>query len=378
MLMIQALFWVSVCCVMYAYLGYPLLLQLLSWGRLNRRALLDQTSWCPTVSMIIPVHNEEKRIIAKVDNTKALRYPAGSLQVIFVSDGSTDRTAELIRSHAGDAMELIELSDRGGKAAALNAGIARARHDLIVFSDAAIALEPAALETIVRPFVDPTIGCVSGEDHIGESGGESWYGRYELAIRRLESNLHSIVGASGSFYAQRRRLCGPFQEGMAPDFLSVLRTVAAGYRAVTEPGAVGIMTSVKDVRQEFERKVRTLIRGMTTLFAHAGMLNPWRYGTFAFELLSHKVLRWSVPFFLAGAWASSAALLSTPWFLFCFVAQTAFYGAALLAFWGWAGLRASLFGKVTLYFSMVNAAIVVAWFRYGSGVRQELWTPSQR
>ncbi|MDP3597103.1 MAG: glycosyltransferase family 2 protein, partial [Nitrospirota bacterium] len=255
---IEVLFWLSVFGVVYPYLGYPVVLWVLGrfLGRQGRREH-EEASFYPSVSMIIPVCNEEARIERKIINTATLRYPADRLQVLFVSDGSTDRTVELIKMRASEAMTLIELPVRQGKGAALNAGLEHAKHDILVFSDAAIELEPDALRHIVRGFRDPEVGCISGEDKIAESGGEAWYGRYELLVRRLESKVHSIVGASGSFYAQRRELCGPFLEGLAPDFLSVLRTVEQGFRAVSEPEAVGAMTSVKDSKQEFERKVRT-------------------------------------------------------------------------------------------------------------------------
>jgi hypothetical protein len=204
------------------------------------------------------------------------------------------------------------------------------------------------------------------------------YGRYEVTLRRLESDVHSIVGASGCLYAQRRALCQPFTEGMAPDFLSVLRTVEQGYRAVSEPSSVGTMTSVKDPKHEFERKVRTLIRGMTTIFAYAHLLNPARYGLFAFALISHKVLRWTVPFALLGTLLSPLALLESAFYLLAFTSQVAFYVVAMAAFAKWANLERTLIGKIALYFSSVNAAILAAWLQYGRGVRQELWTPSHR
>ncbi|MEQ1794013.1 MAG: glycosyltransferase family 2 protein [Nitrospira sp.] len=375
----EGLFWLSVFGVMYPYLGYPLLLWLLGRGWARAQPPTPQGSpFYPSVSMIIPACNEERRIERKIVNTKALLYPFDRLQVLFVSDGSTDRTIELIRNQISASISLVELPVRGGKAAALNAGLEQARHDIVVFSDASIELEPDALRHIVQGFRDPAIGCISGEDKIAESGGEAWYGRYELLVRRLESKVHSIVGASGSFYAQRRALCAPFTEGLAPDFLSVLRTVEQGFRAVSEPDAVGTMTSVKDSKQEFERKVRTLIRGMAALFSYARVLNPLRFGVFAVEMFSHKVLRWSVPFCLIMALFSSVMLMASPWFLFFSIVQIVFYVIALLALSGWSVIRHSLLGKIALYFSMVNAAILVAWFKYGKGVRQELWTPSQR
>jgi len=375
----EVLFWLSAFGVVYPYLGYPVLLWLLGQvcGR-RQKSAPEAAAIYLSVSMIIPVCNEEKRIERKIKNTTALHYPAERLQVLFVSDGSTDRTVELIRAQARGAMALIECPVRQGKAAALNAGLAHAKHDIVVFSDASIELEPEALHHIVQGFRDPNIGCISGEDKIAESGGEAWYGRYELLVRRLESKVHSIVGASGSFYAQRRALCVPFTEGLAPDFLSVLRTVEKGFRAVSEPAAAGMMTSVKDSKQEFDRKVRTLIRGMTALFAYKQVLNPVRFGVFSIEMLSHKILRWSVPFFLITALVSSLLLMDSPWFLFVSIVQIAFYLVALLAFSGWGFVRQSLIGKIALYFSLVNAAILVAWVKYAIGVRQELWTPSQR
>ena len=376
---VEGLFWFSVWGVVYPYLGYPVLLWILgkAVGK-EPQAGHTETPFYPSVTMIVPVCNEEKRIERKIANTTALHYPTDRLQVLVVSDGSTDRTVELIRKCASPGVMLIELPVRKGKAAAVNTGLVQAKHDIVVFSDASIELEPDALRNIVQGFRDDRIGCISGEDKIAESGGEAWYGRYELWIRRLESRVHSIVGASGSFYAQRRALCEPFPEGLAPDFLSVLRTVEQGFRAVSEPAAVGMMTSVKDSKQEFDRKVRTLIRGMTALFAYGRVLNPFRFGLFAVEMVSHKILRWSVPFFLVAALVSSVLLMDSPWFLFVASVQVVFYLMALLAFWGWNVVRQSLPGKIALYFSMVNAAILVAWVKYATGVRQELWTPSQR
>lgn len=373
----DVVFWVAVCGVVYPYVGYPLVLWLLGVVAPARRGD-GAASGLPAVSMIVPVHNEAARIVRKVANTAALRYPADRLQVIYVSDGSTDETMPLLREHAGRQATIVELVERRGKAAALNAGVVRATNEILVFSDASIELAPDALEAIVEQFADPRIGCVSGEDHIPESGGEAWYGRYELLLRRLESRVHSIVGASGSFYAQRRALCAPFAEGMAPDFLSVLRTVEQGFRAVSEPRATGSMTSVKDPRGEFERKVRTLIRGMTTLFAHVRVMNPFRHRVFAFSLVSHKVMRWAAPLFLVVAWLAPLVRLDSPWYAAAFAAQTLFYAGALAALGEWGRLHRSLPGKVALYFATVNAAALVAWVQYGRGVRQELWAPTRR
>lgn len=369
-------FWLAVAGVVYPYAGYPLVLLLVR--RFTRRPPASPAPELPTISMIIPVHNEAARLLGKIANTIALDYPADRLQIVFVSDGSTDDSVSILRAKRDPRISVLALPRRGGKAAALNAGLGHATGEIVVFTDASIALAPDALRAIVTPFADPGVGCVSGEDRIGDTGGEGLYGRYELFLRRLESDVHSIVGASGSFYAQRRALCTPFTEGMAPDFLSVLRTVQQGYRAISDPAAVGEMSSVKNARQEFDRKVRTLLRGMTALFACKPLLNPLRFPVFAFELWSHKVLRWTVPFALLAALGAPLALLDRPFYVAALAAQLVFYAGAAAAFAEWANVHRSLPGRIALYFSSVNAAILAAWYRYGIGERQELWTPSRR
>lgn len=374
----KTVFWLSVVGVLYAYFLYPLLLHGLGRWR-------PPASRVPTplpeyrVDIIIPVHNEARVLPAKLENLSRLDYPPERLRVIFVSDASTDDTLQLLRAaRVPFELKIVELTERKGKAHGLNNGLAAATGEIVIFSDASILLEPGAIRAILQPFSDPQVGCVSGEDHIAGGAGEGLYGRYELFLRNQESALGSIVGASGSFYAQRRVLCKPFQEGLAPDFLSVLNTVEQGYRALTEPNARGHMTAVSRAAQEFQRKVRTLLRGMTTLFAKPALLNPFRFGLFAVFLWSHKLMRWFVPFFLIVAFIANLALLAEPVYAVLLVCQLLLYAFAGLAALGVAGLQDNALGRVALFFVMVNAAIFAAWLRYLRGDRQELWTPSER
>jgi exosortase A-associated hydrolase 2 len=227
--------------------------------------------------VLVPAYNEAGVIGSKLDNLLGLDYPRDRLQLVVVSDGSTDGTNALLEAAAAgdERLTTVLLDERRGKANALNQGLGRATGEIVVFSDSSILLDAQALRAIVKPFADPEVGCVSGEDHIPEGGGEGLYGRYELFLRNRESAVGSIVGASGSFYAERRALCRPFVDGLAPDFLSVLNTVEQGYRAVTEPAAFGFMSAVKHPGDEFRRKVRTLLRGITTLWVKRGLLNPF-------------------------------------------------------------------------------------------------------
>ena len=376
--MSRAVFWISLFMIAYAYFGYPLVLYLIRSGRGSEiRKYSSDREFTPTISMLMPAHNEEGTIEAKIRNTFSLEYPRKNLQIVVVSDGSTDATNAIVRKYLDERITFVVLETRGGKAKALNAGLAKATGEIIVFSDASILLEAAALRNIVKRFREEYIGCVSGEDHIKDGGGEGFYGRYELYLRNLESAVYSIVGASGSFYAQRRLICIPFQEGMAPDFLSVLETIEKGYRAVTEPSAFGTMSSASKAKDEFRRKERTILRGMTTLYYKKSLLNPFRYGIFSLSLFSHKLMRWLVPFFMIFLFVSNAFLVEERYYSIPFLFQVVFYFVACVSLFG-TGENRSIFSKVPHYFCVSNAAILMATIKFLMGVRQEIWTPTKR
>ncbi|MBM4340825.1 MAG: glycosyltransferase family 2 protein [Deltaproteobacteria bacterium] len=371
----RTLFWLSFFVVIYAYFGYPFLLMLLSRKKRESDTHNSNDRYEQSASLIIPVHNEEKIISDKIQNTLSLDYPKNKLEILIISDGSTDRTGEIARRYGNDGVKYFEQPVRKGKAAALNRGLREAKNEIIVFSDASIILEEKALRNLLRRFSDKRTGCVSGEDYIPGEGGEGAYGRYELFLRNLESRIGSIVGASGCFYAQRRDLCEPFPEGLAPDFFSVLKTVEKGFRAVTEPTAKGMMRSVPDPKSEFERKVRTLLRGMTTLIHFKHLLNPFKFGIFSIQLISHKLIRWSIGVFLILLFFSNLFLLSSKIYATFFWLQVAFYGMAAI---GWMGSSRPFIFRIPFFFSMVNLSALVAWGKYLSGHRQEIWEPSKR
>jgi cellulose synthase/poly-beta-1,6-N-acetylglucosamine synthase-like glycosyltransferase len=374
----EGLFWFGLAGVAYAYFGYPLVL--LVWGRLFPRPVRRESNLLPTVSVVMPVHNEESQLAAKLDNLLQLEYPEHKLEILVVSDGSTDATAAIATRYGAQdpRVRLVRVDERRGKGHALNRGIAAAGHEIVVFTDAGIVLEQESLRAIVAPFADPAVGCVSGEDQIAEIGGEGLYGRYELFLRQQESRIHSLVGASGSFYAQRRELCPEFAEGSAPDFLSVLHVIDRGYRAISEPSARGRMKAVEEHRDEFRRKVRTLIRGMTALSRYVHLLNPLRHGIFAFFLFSHKLMRWFVPVFLLAMLVGNLALLDRFFYAALALPHSLFYLVGIAFLFGLPPFQRFLPGRVAGYFVNVNCAIAVAWWQFLGGTRQEIWSPSRR
>jgi cellulose synthase/poly-beta-1,6-N-acetylglucosamine synthase-like glycosyltransferase len=285
--------------VFFSYLGYPVSLFIIG---LFRGRTIRGSAGTHSVKIIITVYNEVKRIRSKIENTLGFEYPKDKLRIIVVSDGSTDGTDKVVGEYEALGVEMIALPERIGKEAAQKIGIEHARGDLLIFTDAATILDPGSLKQIASNFNDPSIGCVSSEDRIiGEDGklaGEGLYVRYEMWLRRLESKINSVVGLSGSFFAARREVCEAFSDDMQSDFRTVLETVRAGLRAISDPLVVGHYRNVADEKREFKRKVRTVLRGLTVFFAHIDFLNITKYGLFSYQLFCHKLLRWLVPFLL--------------------------------------------------------------------------------
>lgn len=370
-------FWVCVFLIVYPYAIYPAVL--VSLNRIcKRRVHAADPEYVPTVSIVLPVHNEAARVVAKVRNILSLDYPFEKLQILVVGDGCTDDSLQKAKDEGGELVTVIPLAERAGKAAALNAGLAQATGEIVVFTDAGIILEPKSLRSLIAHFADPAVGCVSGEDYIEGAETEGLYGRLELLLRREEALLHSIAGASGCFYAQRRTLCEPFRSGMAPDFLSVLNTVRLGKRALAEPAARGSMTATSSQRAEFTRKVRTFLRGLTALFGNASLLNPIKHPAFSFILWSHKLMRWAAPLAMIGCFVTAFLLRDEPLYFFLFIAQVALYGAAVVGLWFPQLAERLSIVRLSAFFVLVNAAALKALTLWALGTRIEVWQPTQR
>lgn len=371
------LFWICLFAIAYPYAIYPFLLVV--GNRVMRRRLpKPDPAFQPTATIICPVHNEAGRIAAKVENLLALDYPRDRLEMLIIGDGCTDESLAIAERAGGGQVTVVALPLRAGKAAALNAGLARARGDIIVFTDAGIRTESGALRALAGHFSNPEIGCVSGEDRVEGGGSEGLYGRLELLLRREEARLHSIAGASGCLYAQRRALCRPFRAGMAPDFLSVLDTVRAGYRAVCEPAARGMMSATASQGVEFARKARTFLRGMTALFGNAALINPLRYPAFSFILISHKLLRWLAPMALIGCLVTAALLRDQLMYRTVLQLQLLLYALALVGLALPRLAASSVIVRLCAFFLLVNLAATKALTLWLLGVRQEVWEPTRR
>ena len=377
---IEVIFYVFLFGVVQAYFIYPLSIYILGIFR-NTKTSKDLSRFYVTV--IITAFNEENLIEHKVKNTIEIDYPKENMQIIVASDGSKDRTNEIVNKFNEYSVELVSIAERKGKENAQREALKHARGEIIVFTDVATTLEKNAIERIVSNFADPSIGCVSSEDRVigkdGKQSGENFYVRYEMWLRKLESKVGSPVGLSGSFFAARKSVCEDFSGEMDSDFRTLLNSVKRGMRGTVDPEAIGYYQDLSDQRREFERKVRTVLRGLTVFFRNIEFLNVFRYGLFSYELFCHKLLRWLVPFFLIIMFVVNIPLASVSrGFAILMAAQCLFYAIAAIQLFRDMYSSSILFIKIPIYFVTVNASILVAWFRYLNGQRVLVWTPSER
>jgi poly-beta-1,6-N-acetyl-D-glucosamine synthase len=365
------LFWFSLGCVAYAYVGYALVLWLRAALR-TKRVIRAQIT--PTVSIIIAARNEEKNIARKLENLRLLNYPQDRLQVVVASDGSTDGTADILRSHA-DIVTAVVLEQNGGKAIALNEAVRRATGEILVFLDARQTVDEDAVAQLVEPFANPEVGAVSGELHLeaadGESAGEALgvYWKIEKAVRKLESATGSVVGVTGAIYALRRELWSDLPRGTILDDIYVpMIAVRAGKRVLFEPAAVARDKVFAEPGKEFSRKVRTLTGNYQLV-----QLMPWLLSAsnpLLFRLISHKLARLAVPLFLV-------LLLVTSFFAYgifyrvLFWAQVALYALAAAGAM-WPQMRRFRAVSITHTFVMLNAAAAVAFYNFIVG-RDRVW-----
>ena len=373
----QYVFWFSIFAVFHAYIGYPLSLKILS---LILYKQVSKKSIYPKITFLITVYNEEKKIVEKLENTKLLDYPREKLQILVASDGSTDKTNSLVRAYEQDGIQLLDFHERRGKEGAQHEAIKYATGDIVLFSDVATKIDTQGLNEIVANFADSEIGCVSSEDClVTESGnvvGEGVYVRYEMWLRRLESRVGSVVGLSGSFFAARYEVIDNFSADMQSDFRTVLNCVDLSIRAVTEPLAKGYYLDVDGESKEYERKIRTVLRGMTVFFRNVHFLNPLKYKLFAYQFFCHKFLIWLVPIFLFFIFLSNFAILFDHDIYILFILIQIMF--LVLAITAYIIPFNSKYLKILLYFCISNFAILVAWYHYFSGKRIVMWNPSKR
>ncbi len=378
-------FAIAVVAIAYTYAGYPLALWLIAVLRPRRTPPAATDEW-PLVSFSLPAHNEEASIADTLTRILEVDYPADRRQIVVVSDASTDRTDEIVRGFAARGVELLRVPERRGKTNAENAARDHLRGDIVVNTDASVRIHPHGLKPLIRQFADPTVGLASGRDvsvanvERNVNLGESAYVGYEMWVRDLETRVGSIVGASGCFYAIRRELhMALVPEALSRDFASALITREHGLRAVSVRDAVCFVPRIASIRREYPRKVRTMTRGLETLWFKRHLLNPFRHGLFAWSLASHKVARWLVPWAFAAAGLALVVLApGVLWGGAALLAGLAVLALAAVGWWWPEGRPAPRLAAVPAYFVSGMIAAITAWARALSGEMNPVWEPTRR
>ena len=377
--MIVAIFWLCLLAATYSYFWYPAILSILPH---RKRAPTGDSNAALKVAMVIAARNEAAKIVEKLDNTLALAPAGAELDVMVASDASDDATDAIVLSYASKGIRLVRSPVRKGKECAQELAVATTNADVIVFTDTGTILPQDALIPLLDAFRDPEVGAVSSVDRFitvdGTLQGEGAYVRYEMWLRDLETRFNSLVGLSGSFFAARSSVCRGWDNRVPSDFGTALSCAQLGLRAISDRRVVGYYKNIADSSKEYQRKVRTVTRGMNALRVRAEVLNPARYGRFAFEVFSHKLMRWATPWFLIGALCANAVLaFHSPVYRVLLAAQLAFYLSP------WASriipaLRKIGLVRMGIYFVEVNVAIVHATVLVLAGRTIATWEPSKR
>jgi cellulose synthase/poly-beta-1,6-N-acetylglucosamine synthase-like glycosyltransferase len=379
-------FWACLLLVAHTYLLYPLFLVLAStlvqvgrdWRylrtRQERRSRVAPEP-LPSVTLIVPAYNEEARLADKLANLRALDYPRDRLEVIFVSDGSTDRTNEILRTVKDQAIRSLFLPARSGKCNALNRAVAAARHGILVFSDAATLFAPDALRKLVRHFGDPRTGIVCGalqfEATPESRKTEGVYWGYEGMLRLMEARLGVTLVASGAIYAARRS-CYPVlpADTLTEDLVVPLAVRRLGFRVLYEPEARATDFAASSVAGEFTRRVRVATGSFRSL---RDLVRTPMDPLTAFAFFSHKLLRWVLPFLLLGLLASSAALREQPLYRAVLIAQVLFYLWAALGFFGRRRMQGVRYALIAYYLLAIHLAYLVGFLHFLGGRREATW-----
>lgn len=358
--------------ILYVYFGYPVLLYILS---LIRKKRVRKEHFYPAVSIIISAYNEEKAIGDKINSLLALEYPKTQLEILIGSDGSTDKTVEIISRYTNENIQLYPHSERQGKPSMLNRLALNATGEILVFTDARQRIDKNALKELVANFSDPTIGCVSAEllfveESNNAAQGINLYWNYEKLLRNYESKIGSMLGATGAMYAIRKELLSELPKDLILDDVYIpLKIIEKGYRAIFEPLAKIYDRPAKEGREEFSRKVRTLA-GNFQIFAYFKKLfNPFK-SPISLQLFSHKFLRLMVPFLLLTTFLSNCFALDNNFYKIILMLQIIFY---IFAFIGLVSKITNRIFNIPYMFCVMNAAAVAGFYRFLTHKQDILW-----
>lgn len=382
---IEIIFWIGLFSVVYGFLGYPVFLWLVSFIKSDPVKKGDIT---PSVSLVISVYNEERILARKIENAFNLDYPRDLLEVAVISDGSTDRTNDIIREYEkkDSRIQACIVPTNRGKTACLNDFVPDLQGEIIVFSDANSFYDRELILNIVQVFADDRVGFVTGSTkYFANVKGKtidatSLYSRLERFIKMLESRIGSCVGADGAVFAIRKHLYKPLRSYDINDFVIPLSIIKQGYRGVLDNGVYCREKAALKMKAEFRRHIRITNRTIRAIFNYADLLNPFKYPIFSFQLLSHKLVKFSIPLFMVLVLLSNIVLAvqGSHFYQVCLLLQMVFYGCAFI---GWVAPVKSRMGRLFALchsFVYINSAILWGWVTYFSGETYTTWAPVRK
>jgi cellulose synthase/poly-beta-1,6-N-acetylglucosamine synthase-like glycosyltransferase len=383
----EHVFWWSLLSIAYTYFGYPLIL-FVCYGlaqirrdlrylmhRVDRRASSPQDEELPAVSLLVAAYNEEEHIAEKLENLRALNYPSGKLQVVIVSDGSTDATNTRLRQINEPWLQVVIQAQRRGKAGALRVAVAHAQHGILVFSDASTLFAPDALRKLVRHFSDPAVGAVCGalrfEASPESQQTEGAYWKYETILRLMEARLGATLTPSGAIYAVRRKAYRPpATDALVDDIITSMNVRRLGYGVHYDPEAMAVDHPPASVAGEFRRRVRIAIGSFRAL---PTLLTVRLRGFTALAFLSHKLLRWLAPFLTLSLLVSNLLLICRRLYLVFFLLQVGIYAWAALGFIFCKYLRQFRYALMGYFLVAMNLAFLVGFFQCLTGRKEGVW-----
>lgn len=383
-------FWISIAVIFYTFFGYGILLFLLVKLRIflvgKRKVPGNDGKW-PTLTVVVAAYNEERFIEDKIKNTLSLQYPKDKINYIFVTDGSTDRTTEIISKFS--KIQLLHLAKRNGKIAAIHRAMNEVTTEIVVFTDANTFLNHEALLNICRHYQDSLTGAVAGEKkvHIEQkanaTAGEGFYWKYESKLKAWDSELYSTAGAAGELFSIRKKLYTPVKpDTVLDDFMISMLIVQKGCRIVYEPQAYAIEKGSENIAEELKRKIRIAAGGIQSILRLKALLNPFRYPLFSFQYVSHRVLRWTItPFLMLFALVLNVLIVcaeSGILYQVLLTLQVLFYTSSIT---GWLLEKKELrikFLFIPYYFVMMNYAVVAGIQRYCFGGQSAVWEKAKR
>jgi len=368
--MLEIIFWILLGLIIYTYLGYPVLLSLISL--FIKKPIKKSSKYLPTVSLIITAYNEEKSIKKKIENSLSLDYPKEKIEIIIASDGSTDKTNQIIKKYK--QIRFLDLK-RMGKNNALNQTFKIANNEILVFSDANSILKKDAIKRLIRNFYDSKVGGVCGKlKYINPvnnlNKADHLYWKYENFLKDKESKINSLVTVNGSFFAIRKKIFKKLFPDSAADLELPFEIFEQNLRTIFEPSAITFEEINSDMKKEFYRKRRTTSRTLRSIFLFKKYLNPFKYKFFSIQLISHKLLRFFVPIFLIGIFITNLTLINLFLYQIMLYLQLVFYTLALFA--PIKKTKAKLF-SIPFYFCFVNIILFISLIRAIIGEKIITW-----